>query len=137
MPKIKISESADKISNPHHKRLYRFFDEQGKAVYDELYLADESPNCGEESANVQQKPCQPPSKVGATRKAQKYSELLVPIFKKGQLVYEAPSLLQTRDYARAQLERFIKSLKSPKNYELRLSANLQRLKKDLLEKAVR
>ena len=89
---------------------------------------------------MQQKPCQPPSKVGATRKAQKYSELLVPIFKKGQLVYEAPSLLQTRDYARAQLERFdegIKSLKSPKNYELRLSANLQRLKKDLLEKAVR
>ena len=55
-------------------------------------------------------------------------------------MYEIPSLLQTRDYARAQLERFdenIKSLKSPKNYELRLSANLQRLKKDLLEKAVR
>ena len=137
VPKIKISESADKISNPHHKRLYRFFNEQGKALYDELYLADESPNCGEKSANLQQKPCQ---EVSATRKGQKCSELLVPIFKKGQLVYEAPSLLQTRDYARAHLERFdenIKSLKSPKNYELRLSANLQRLKKELLEKAVR
>lgn len=140
VPKIKISESADKISNPHHKRLYRFFDEQGKALYDELYLADESPNCGENSANLQHKPCQPPSEVGTIRKGQKCSELLVPIFKKGQLMYEIPSLLQTRDYAKAQLERFdegIKSLKSPKNYELRLSANLQRLKKDLLEKAVR
>ena len=89
--------------------------------------------------NLQHKHYQP-SKVSIIHKAQKCSELLVPIFKKGQLVYEVPSLLQTRDYARAQLERFdegIKSLKSPKNYELRLSANLQRLKKDLLEKAVR
>ena len=59
LPKIKISESADKISNPHHKRLYRFF-EGGKALYDELYLADENqPSCAENpcGANLNSNEC--------------------------------------------------------------------------------
>lgn len=115
VPKIKISESADKISNPHHKKLYRFFDKAGKALYDELYLADE--------------------KVSASAE---FKELLVPIFEKGRLVYENPSLAEIKDYAKTQLARFdegIKDLQKPTNYELRLSANLQKLKKDLLEKA--
>lgn len=136
VPKIKISESADKISNPHHKKLYRFYDESGKALYDELYLADETPNfCGAQGANSHH--CHSERSEESTPLIK---ELLVPIFEKGQLVYEVPSLLQTKKYAKTQLERFnerIKSLQSPMNYELRLSPNLQKLKKDLLEKAVR
>ena len=69
LPKIKISESADKISNPHHKRLYRFF-EGGKALYDELYLADENqPSCAELNpcgANLKSNEC--------GEKAQKFSK---------------------------------------------------------------
>lgn len=112
VPKIKISENSDKISNPHYKRLYRFFD-KGKAAFDELFLEGEKlPLC------------------------QDYKELLVPIFQKGKLVYEIPSLLQTQNYAKTQLNLFdeaIKDLENPSNYELRLSSNLQKLKKDLLE----
>lgn len=114
VPKIKISENSDKISNPHYKRLYRFFD-KGKAVFDELYLEGEKPPLHQEC-----------------------KELLVPIFQKGKLVYEMPSLLQTQDYAKTQLNLFdnaIKELENPSNYELRLSPNLQKLKKELLESA--
>lgn len=112
-PKIKISESIDKISTPHHKKLYRFF-EKGKAVFDELYLADESVNSKQE-----------------------FKELLVPVFEKGRLVYENPTLLQIQHYAKTQLELFdedLKRLVSPKNYDLRLSLNLQKLKNKLLER---
>lgn len=49
LPRIKISESSEKISNPHHKRLFRIFDDDGKALYDELCLADESENFSENS----------------------------------------------------------------------------------------
>ena len=39
IPKIKISENTAKITNPHFKRLYRFYDrESGKALADELCL---------------------------------------------------------------------------------------------------
>ena len=42
IPKIKISENTAKITNPHFKRLYRFYDrESGKALADELCLRDE------------------------------------------------------------------------------------------------
>lgn len=124
VPKIKISESADKISNPHHKKLYRFFEKtSGKALYDELYLADETPKYSHTERSEESTPT--------------IKELLVPIFEKGQLVYKVPSLLEVKNYAKAQLELFdegIKRLQNPTNYELRLSPNLQKLKKSLLEK---
>lgn len=117
VPKIKISESVDKISNPHYKKLYRFFDKKsGKALFDKLYLADE--------------------KVDST---QNFTELLVPIFQKGQLVYQSPSLEQIQHYAKTQLALFdegIKSLENPTKYELRSSPNLEKLKKDLLSKII-
>ena len=43
IPKIKISENTTKITNPHYKKLYRFYDnESGKALADELCVYDET-----------------------------------------------------------------------------------------------
>ena len=169
VPKIKISESLDKISNPHHKRLYRFF-EDGKALYDKLYLADEddfkrefgdflnfssknsalflnSKNSKENSA-LNSKSSKNLSKNSALNlksnknsslnSALKCKELLIPIFQKGRLVYEAPSLKASQDYAKAQLACFdegIKALQNPSHYEIRLSKRLQSLKNELLQRA--
>ncbi|MBP3477993.1 MAG: nicotinate phosphoribosyltransferase, partial [Oscillospiraceae bacterium] len=42
-PKIKISENVGKITNPHFKKLYRFYgNDTGKAIADYLCLHDES-----------------------------------------------------------------------------------------------
>ena len=43
LPKIKISENVGKITNPHFKKLYRFFgNDTGKAIADYLCLSDET-----------------------------------------------------------------------------------------------
>ena len=42
IPKIKISENTAKITNPHFKKLYRYYDRNtGKALADEICLYDE------------------------------------------------------------------------------------------------
>lgn len=42
IPKIKVSENTTKITNPHFKKLYRYYDnESGKALADELCVYDE------------------------------------------------------------------------------------------------
>ena len=42
VPKIKVSENTTKITNPHFKKVYRYFDnESGKALADELCVYDE------------------------------------------------------------------------------------------------
>lgn len=77
-PKIKISESVEKISNPSAKKLYRIFDKTSKkALYDLLCLENEKPSL---KANLRAK------------------ELLKPIFKKGVCVYEVPSLERSRAF---------------------------------------
>lgn len=115
IPKIKISDTVNKISNPHYKRLYRFFDGK-KAMYDKLCLFDEV--VSDDKFTVK--------------------ELLVPIFEKGRLVYKLPSLQESKDYAQAQLDLFdekLKSIKRPSSYKLYLSPKLQKLKRTLLKKA--
>lgn len=131
-PKIKISESVDKISNPSHKRLYRFFKDK-KAVFDELYLANETqPNSTNLSKNLNIK--------NSSKSHQNLvcKELLVPIFKNGKLVYKKPNLKEIRAYAKSQLDAFDKGilkLKKPKIYTLKLSQNLKKLKNELLKRA--
>ena len=41
IPKIKVSENEEKITNPGLKRVYRVYDEEGKAIADLIALADE------------------------------------------------------------------------------------------------
>ena len=42
VPKIKVSENTTKITNPHFKKVYRYFDkDSGKAIADELCIYDE------------------------------------------------------------------------------------------------
>ena len=41
VPKIKVSENTTKITNPHFKKVYRYFDkDSGKAIADELCIYD-------------------------------------------------------------------------------------------------
>ena len=43
IPKIKVSENTGKITNPHFKKVYRYYDrESGKALADELCLYNET-----------------------------------------------------------------------------------------------
>ena len=88
-PKIKVSENVDKITNPHFKKIYRIFDkETGKAEADYITVWDETVD--------ETKPLEL-FDPRATWKRKTFTNftakpLQVPVFQKGQLVYERPSL---------------------------------------------
>jgi nicotinate phosphoribosyltransferase len=68
----------------------------------------------------------------------KEEDLLKPIFKNGELVYELPTLSAIRDRATQQLETFDKTHKrliNPHTYPVGLEENLHHLRMELVLKA--
>ena len=78
VPKIKVSENTTKITNPHFKKVYRYFDkDSGKAIADELCIYDEVVDDSKPRTIFD------PNAVWKTKMLDNYTakELLVPIFK--------------------------------------------------------
>ena len=68
----------------------------------------------------------------------RYSDLLVPIFRAGQLVYEAPSIEASREHLRKQLSCAppeILRLKDPAPYKIGLERSLHELRSSLISRA--
>ena len=132
IPKIKVSENVDKITNPHFKKVYRIFDrETGKAEADYIAVWDEQVDA---SAPLELFDPQ------ATWKRKTYTdfiirELQVPVFRNGQLVYRRPGLKEIQDYCRTQVDTLwdeVKRFENPHNYYVDLSQKLWDIKQDLL-----
>ena len=132
IPKIKISENPEKITNPHFKKVYRIFDnETGTAIADQLCVYDETID---ESQPLE---LFDPIQVWKTKTVTNYTakELLVPIFKNGECVYESPSIHEMRDYCKAQIMTLwdeVKRFENPHKYYVDLSRKLWGIKQDLL-----
>ena len=132
IPKIKISENPEKITNPHFKKVYRIFDnETGTAVADQLCVYDETID--------ESKPLElfDPVQVWKTKTVTNFTakELLVPIFKSGECVYECPSIHEVRDYCKAQIMTLwdeVKRFENPHKYYVDLSKKLWNIKQGLL-----
>ena len=136
-PKIKISENTVKITNPHFKKVYRFYDkESGKALADELCVYDEKIDEAVPHTIFDQ---------NATWKTKTLSnftvrELQVPIFKNGECVYQVPALDAVKAYCADQLETLwdeVKRFENPHTYYVDLSEKLWYVKSGLLEAAKR
>ena len=132
-PKIKISENVGKITNPHFKKLYRFYgNDTGKAIADYLCVHDETVDDTKDllifdpEATWKQK-------TGYNFTAK---ELQVPIFKNGELVYKLPTLPEIREYCRAHVDTLwdeVKRFDNPHTYYVDLSKKLWDIKYDLLK----
>ena len=132
-PKIKISENVGKITNPHFKKLYRFYgNDTGKAIADYLCVYDETVDDSKDllifdpEATWKQK-----TVYNFTAK-----ELQVPIFLKGELVYKQPTLKEIRSYCKEQVETLwdeVKRFDNPHGYYVDLSDKLWKIKYDLLK----
>ena len=134
VPKIKISENIIKITNPDFKKLYRFYSKDtGKAEADLLTVHDEviDPNEPYELFD--------PAHVWKRKLMENYDlrELLVPIFKNGECVYESPSVSEIRDNCKRELESMwdeVLRFENPHNYYVDLSQKLWDEKHSLLKK---
>ena len=100
IPKIKISETAEKITNPGIKEIYRVYDKEGKAVADYLTVKGEEINTTAPVRYVD------PIHYWKNRSFVDctFKPLQKQIFKNGELVYTLPSLEEIRNYVRNQLE---------------------------------
>ncbi len=133
IPKIKVSENVEKITNPGYKKVYRLFDKgTGQAFADVITLAVEKPPAGDEYAIVD---------PYSTKKYKKLSnfearELLVPIFEKGKLVYASPDVREIRAYCLRNISEMweeILRFENPHRYYVDLSVPLWELKSRMLE----
>lgn len=135
IPKIKISENEEKITNPGDKTVYRIYNlEDGKAIADLITLADEviDPHQGLTVYHPMNK------WKNKIIEADTYEvrELMVPIFQNGELVYKEPSLVGIRDYCAREQETLwdeIKRFSNPQEYYVDLSEKLLDLKLDMIQ----
>lgn len=133
-PKMKISENVGKITNPGFKKVIRFIsNDTGKAMADLIMLESEELPDG--------KPYEifDPTAVWKRKILENYRvvPLLVPIFQKGELVYECPSIKQIRENCEKQIDTLwgeCLRFENPQEYYVDLSKRLWNLKQDLLSK---
>ncbi len=131
IPKIKVSENTEKITNPGHKKVYRLYDRNtNKAIADIIALADEElpkePFEIFDSEHVWKR---------KTVRNCDCRELQVQIFRGGKLVYELPTLQEIQATCRAELDLMwdeLRRFENPHGYYVDLSKKLWNLKNDLL-----
>jgi len=133
IPKIKISENVEKITNPGFKQVWRFFDrETGKAVADLLTLHDEVIDENEPYELFDPEHTWKRKVVTNFR----VEKLHVRIFDKGKCVYKSPPLKEIRDYCLAQTETLwdeVTRFENPHKYYVDLSKPLWDIKDKLLK----
>ena len=136
-PKIKISENAEKITNPHFKKLYRIYDnESGEAIADLLTLHDEVMD--------DSKPMEifHPQHVWKRKTITNYHlrEMLVPIFKNGECVYDIPTTEEIRNYCKGQVDKLweeVKRFENPHLFYVDLTEKLWNLKDEMLRRGLK
>ncbi|MDD3223585.1 MAG: nicotinate phosphoribosyltransferase [Clostridium sp.] len=134
VPKIKISENEEKITNPGFKKIYRIFDKSSHmAIGDLIALNDEKIDTTKTLEIFD------PIYTWKKKRIHNYyiKELMVPIFKNGKAIYENPDVLDIKKFAQEETNRLwpeVLRLENPHNYYVDLSSKLWDLKQDLLHK---
>lgn len=137
IPKIKISENVEKITNPGFKHVYRLYDKKtGKARGDVITLADEK------IPELEEYEIFDPNAVWKRTKIRDYyvRDLRVQLFDKGRCVYESPSVDEIKDYCQQQMETLWDEtlrFENPQTYYVDLSQKLWDTKNQLLSEFAR
>ena len=135
IPKIKLSENTEKITNPGNKTIYRIYDKTtGKIRADLICLADET--FDEKKDMIIFDPLETWKKTKIRGGSYTLRELLVPVFQKGECVYTSPSVMEIRDYCTKEKDTIwdeTKRFYNPHQVYVDLSDKLFKIKACLLE----
>jgi len=135
IPAIKISETPQKTLIPGNKRLWRVYDERGKATADLIALHDESVE--------QYDPLvlRHPSLTSMQRSLEKehismIEPLLVPVYQEGKQVYQSPSIEEMRTQRHLDMSRLdpgVCRLVNPHIYHVSVTQKLWDMKRGLVQ----
>jgi len=135
IPKIKLSENSEKVTNPGNKTIYRIYDnESGKIKADLICLADETFDTSKSLLLFD--PTEPWKKTKLSGGTYTMRELMVPIFMNGECCYETPKVMDIRDYCAKELSTLwdeTRRLINPHKVYVDLSSKLYDIKIQLLD----
>ena len=135
IPKIKLSENEEKITNPGNKTIYRIYSrESHKVIADLICLVDE--HYDETNSLLLFDPVATWKKTILAPGTYTMRELLIPIFKDGVCVYESPKVMEIREYCQKEKETLweeTKRLVNPHEVHVDLSNELWHTKQQLLD----
>lgn len=134
VPRIKLSENIEKVTNPGYKTVWRLFNkENNMAIADVLTLADEIIDDSKEYEIFD--PIYTWKRKTITNFYAK--KLQVPVILNGECVYKSPNLETIRSYCIEQVSFLwdeVKRFTNPQDYYVDLSPKLWNLKNDMINK---
>ncbi|MCL2050341.1 MAG: nicotinate phosphoribosyltransferase [Lachnospiraceae bacterium] len=102
VPKIKLSENSDKVTNPGNKKLLRIYDKESQKIKADLIcLVDEQYN--EKETLKLFDPNEPWKKTHLEGGSYLLRELMELVFKDGKCVYDSPPVMAIREYCQTEL----------------------------------
>lgn len=139
IPKIKVSENVEKITNPGFKTLYRLFDkDNNKALADVITVDGENlpKECGEgEGYEIFD-----PNAIWKRKTLTNFyaKNIRVPLFLNGECVYKSPGIEEIKKNCEEQMKTLWDEMlrfENPQTYYVDLSQALWDMKEKLLNKA--
>jgi nicotinate phosphoribosyltransferase len=134
VPKIKISENSEKITNPGNKTIFRIYDnDTGKIRADLISLVGETFDCAQDLKIYD--PYEPWKKSRLAGGSYSMRELLVPVFKGGKRCYDSPSVMEIREICNKEKDTIwdeTKRFVNPAQIHVDLSDKLYDLREQLL-----
>ncbi|MBO5210085.1 MAG: nicotinate phosphoribosyltransferase [Lachnospiraceae bacterium] len=135
VPKIKLSENSEKVTNPGNKTIYRIYEkESGKIKADLICLADEK--FDENEPMLLFDPIEPWKKTKLVGGSYTLRELMVPVFRNGECCYTSPKVMDIRAYCQKEQDTLwdeTRRLVNPHKVYVDLSSKLYDIKIELLD----
>lgn len=135
VPKIKLSENTEKITNPGNKTIFRIYEkDSGKIKADLICFEDEVIDSSEDLLLFD--PLETWKKTKLKGGTYTVREMMKPVFVKGECVYQSPSVMEIASYCKQEKETLwdeTKRLFNPHQVYVDLSEQLYQVKKELLD----
>ena len=135
IPKIKVSENAEKITNPGNKTIRRIYNKDTKKIIADLICL-----VGEEydpdSSLLLFDPVETWKKTHLAPGSYVTRELMIPVFLKGKRVYESPKVMDIQKYCKEELSTLweeSRRLEYPHRTHVDLSMPLWKMRNELLD----